>query len=84
MCAARAREIYEREAKERQALLNGKSQLPANLPEAKKSGARDAAGKAFGTRPNQSAGQSITLAVSLLILGMMDARDFAIHIVWVR
>jgi hypothetical protein len=50
MCAARAREIYEREAKERQAhgeTAPGKS-LMENLPQAIKGTARDIAGKAFG------------------------------------
>ena len=48
MCAARAREIYEREAKERQQGGQGGKLLPANLPEANKGDARDLAGKAFG------------------------------------
>lgn len=51
MCAARARDIYEREAKERQKASGGdqsKKAVPENLPEPKKGDARDAAGKAFG------------------------------------
>ncbi len=49
MCAARAREIYEREAKERQqSTLKQNATVPANLPERSKADARDAAGKAFG------------------------------------
>jgi hypothetical protein len=50
MCAARARDIYEKQAKERQGhgeTAPGKT-LPANLPEAIKGDARDMAGKAFG------------------------------------
>lgn len=49
MCAARAREIYEREAKERMTVgVNQHTSPPANLPEGKKGDARDIAGKAFG------------------------------------
>jgi len=51
MCAARAREIYERQAKERQSAGGGDKSKEAgkeNLPEALKGQARDAAGKAFG------------------------------------
>lgn len=47
MCAARAREIYEREAKERQGKRTDLN-IPANLPEGNKGDARDIAGKAFG------------------------------------
>jgi hypothetical protein len=46
MCAARAREIYEREAKERQ-VRKSQDSVPENLPEQKKGDARDIAGKAF-------------------------------------
>lgn len=51
MCAARAREIYDRQAKERQRAnggdrKSGKS-VPVNLPEAVHADARDQAGKAF-------------------------------------
>jgi hypothetical protein len=46
MCAARARDIYEQQAKERLNTKGGHSG-PVNLPEAK-GDARDAAGKAFG------------------------------------
>lgn len=45
MCAARAREIYEREAKERSKLDNASKE---NLPDSIKGQARDIAGKAFG------------------------------------
>ena len=45
MYAARAKKIYERQAKER--MLAGKADPTANLPEGK-GDARDAAGKAFG------------------------------------
>ncbi len=46
MCAARARDIYEQQAKERQKRKPADS-VPENLPE-QKTDARDAAGKAFG------------------------------------
>lgn len=51
MCAARARSIYEEQAKERQnATLkqNASDTVQENLPERKKGQARDQAGKAFG------------------------------------
>lgn len=49
MCAARARDIYERDAKERQKLSEGRGQKgPVNLPDLKTGDARDIAGKAFG------------------------------------
>jgi hypothetical protein len=46
----RASEIYEREAKERQKVRNGKQAgaTVENLPHLESSAARDAAGKAFG------------------------------------
>ena len=45
MCAARAHEIYERQAKERQGKRND---LVENLPPSQPTKSRDAAGKAFG------------------------------------
>lgn len=50
MCAARARDIYEKQAKERQKVRKGDQPgaTPENLPELKPTDARDAAGKAFG------------------------------------
>jgi hypothetical protein len=50
MCAARARDIYEQQAKERQKVRKGDQAgaSPENLPELKTGDARDAAGKAFG------------------------------------
>lgn len=51
MVGARAREIYDREAKERQkaSLKKGAAvPVPANLPEREKSDSRDAVGKAIG------------------------------------
>lgn len=50
MCAARAKPLYEAQAKERQKLSEGRGQKgKANLPDLKDaSRARDAAGKAFG------------------------------------
>jgi len=47
MCAARARDLYEQQAKERQKRKPAKS-VPENLPELVKGDARDLAGKAFG------------------------------------
>jgi hypothetical protein len=48
MCAARAREIYEREAKEWQtSSLKQNNTVPANLPERTKGDAREIAGEAF-------------------------------------
>jgi hypothetical protein len=35
MVAGRSKALYEKAAKERQSKLNGKTQLPVNLPEAK-------------------------------------------------
>jgi hypothetical protein len=50
MCAARAIELYEQQAKERQQARKGNQAgaSPENLPELKPADARDAAGKAFG------------------------------------
>lgn len=47
MCAARAREIYERQADKRRR-AGVKIDLPENLPEGKKGESRNIAGKAFG------------------------------------
>jgi hypothetical protein len=48
LCAARAREVYDRQAKERQRLSEGRGKKgPANLPDLK-GDARDQVGKAFG------------------------------------
>jgi len=50
MCAARASEIYERQAKERQKVRKGEQAGASveNLPQLETGPARDAAGKAFG------------------------------------
>ena len=50
MCAARAKGIYEKAAKERQKTSTGGTnpQPKANLPEADKGQSRDQAAKAFG------------------------------------
>ena len=51
MCAARAREIYEKQAKDRQRASGGdqsKKAVVENLPQPEATKARDAAGKAFG------------------------------------
>jgi excisionase family DNA binding protein len=51
MVAARAREVYDRAAKERQRASGGdhkKKAVPANLPEPPRSDSRDVAGKAVG------------------------------------
>jgi hypothetical protein len=47
MCAARARELYDEGAKERQKRKPANS-VPANLPEQTKTDARDQVGKALG------------------------------------
>lgn len=66
MVGARAREIYDREAKDRQkahgGTAPGKSKtLPANLPEVKSGDSRDAVGKAIGV-----SGKSIDHATRVL------------------
>jgi hypothetical protein len=67
MCAARAREIYERQAKERQKLSEGRGQKgPANLPEVK-GDARDLAGKAFGV-----SGKSVDHATRVIKKGIPE------------
>jgi hypothetical protein len=66
MCAARAREIYEREAKERQ-LRKPTTVVPENLPEQKKGDARDIAGKAFGV-----SGKSVDHAKRVLDKGIPE------------
>jgi hypothetical protein len=65
MCAARARELYEQQAKER--MVSGKkSDPPVNLPEGK-SDARDAAGKAFGV-----SGKSVDFAKKVIDKGIPE------------
>jgi hypothetical protein len=67
MCAARARDIYDKQAKERQKLSEGRGQKgPANLPDVK-GDARDAAGKAFGV-----SGKSVDLATRVIKRGIPD------------
>jgi hypothetical protein len=66
MCAARAREIYEREAKERQGKRTDLD-IPANLPECKKGDARDIAGKAFGV-----SGKSVDHATRVIEKGIPE------------
>lgn len=63
MCAARAREIYEREAKERQQVRKGDQAgaSPANLPDLNKGDARDKAGEAFGV-----SGRSVDFATKVI------------------
>ena len=60
MAAARVKEFYEKEAKERQK-EGGRHKVPANLPEAKKGDSRDKAGKAMGVSgsPVDHAGESV-------------------------
>lgn len=48
MIGDRVREHYDQQAKERQAILNGKTQLQENLPEASKGQSRDQVGKLVG------------------------------------
>jgi hypothetical protein len=65
MCAARARELYEQQAKERLNTKGGHSG-PVNLPEAK-ADARDAAGKAFGV-----SGKSVDFAKKVIDKGIPE------------
>lgn len=65
MCAARAREIYEKQAKERLDTKGGRSG-PVNLPEAK-GDARDKAGKAFGV-----SGKSVDHATRVIEKGIPE------------
>jgi ParB-like chromosome segregation protein Spo0J len=65
MCAARARDIYERDAKKRLDTKGGHSG-PVNLPEAK-GDARDLAGKAFGV-----SGKSVDHAKRVLDNGIPE------------
>ena len=65
MCAARAREIYERQAKERLDTKGGHSG-PVNLPEAK-GDARDKAGAAFGV-----SGKSVDHATRVIEKGIPE------------
>ena len=62
MCSARAREIYEQQAKERQKLDNLNRE---NLPDSEKGRARDAAGKAFGV-----SGKSVDFAKKVIDKGI--------------
>lgn len=68
MCAARARELYEQQAKERQAenAKRNNSKLE-NLPPLETSSARDAAGKAFGV-----SGKSVDFAKKVLDKGIPE------------
>lgn len=65
MCAARARDIYDKQAKERQ-IRKPSDSVPENLPE-QKNDARDAAGKAFGV-----SGKSVDLATRVIKRGIPD------------
>lgn len=69
MCAARARDIYEREAKERQVVRKGDQAgtSPANLPDLDKGDARDKAGKAFGV-----SGKSVDHATRVIEKGIPE------------
>lgn len=72
MCAARAKDYYEREAKERQAhgeTAPGKT-LPANLPEASKGDARDKAGEAFGV-----SGKTVDHGTTVITKGVPELVD---------
>lgn len=64
MCAARAREIYERQARERQGKRND---LVENLPPSEPTKARDAAGKAFGV-----SGKSVDFAKRVIEQGIPE------------
>jgi len=69
MCAARAMEIYERQAKERQQVRKGDQAgaSPANLPDLAKGDARDKAGKAFGV-----SGKSVDHATRVIEKGIPE------------
>jgi ParB-like chromosome segregation protein Spo0J len=64
MCAARARDIYERDAKKRSQLDNASKE---NLPDSMKGQARDLAGKAFGV-----SGKSVDHAKRVLDKGIPE------------
>ncbi len=67
MVAAKAREFYDQQAKERQRAAGGdhkKKPLPENLPEAVPTDARDAAGKAVGV-----SGRTVDYATKVLTQG---------------
>jgi hypothetical protein len=66
MVGARARECYDRQAKERQRGGPGGKKLPANLPEAK-GDARDQVGKTIGV-----SGKSIDHATKVLTQGVPE------------
>ncbi len=66
MCAARASEIYERQAKERQTRKPVAS-VKENLPEQIKGQARDAAGRAFGV-----SGKSVDFARRVIATGIPE------------
>jgi hypothetical protein len=70
MCAARARELYEQQAKERQRAAGGdhnKKAVVENLPQADSAKARDAAGKAFGV-----SGKSVDFAKKVIDKGIPE------------
>jgi len=69
MCAGRARDIYEREAKERQKVRKGEQAGASveNLPQLDSGKARDAAGKAFGV-----SGKSVDHAKRVLEKGIPE------------
>jgi hypothetical protein len=64
MCAARARQIYERQAKERQGKRND---LVENLPPSESGKARDKAGAAFGV-----SGKSVDFAKRVIEKGIPE------------
>lgn len=66
MCAARAMELYEQQAKERQGKRNDlKDNIQVNFPECQQ--ARDAAGKAFGV-----SGKSVDFGKKVLVKGIPE------------
>lgn len=64
MCAARARDVYEKQAKERQGKRND---LVENLPPSENTKARDAAGKAFNV-----SGKSVDHATRVITKGIPE------------
>ncbi len=76
--AARAREFYERQAKERQKGGQGGKLLPANLPEAK-GDARDQAGKAVGVPPNDPEAERGLIGATIIDPSVYTRLDPAIR-----
>ena len=71
LCAARAKEYYEREAKERQRLSEGAGNKgPVNLPDLSKGDARDKAGEAFNV-----SGKTVDHGTTVIMKGVPELVD---------